>query len=254
MEFTRQEIQAILSTVDTPIGFYDWEELLAAIGEAIDIDALTEAQVATAFTGPATQEVLDVARVGHEREARRIAGNLATAELKKVASKVTAAIEEGRNFETLYRELEEIRGLDDGRAATYSKYVAWLEEQDFTDAEIRDKAEREYQRLLKDRRKVIAQTETSLAQGQGNNAIALAQDAKFKRWDTSGDSLVSDACQANEAQGWIPIDEAFSSGDMFEPNHPRCRCSVVYRKTVGPSAQQNAKEQAEKTKEAKDSQ
>lgn len=51
----------------------------------------------------------------------------------------------------------------------------------------------------------------------------------WKTWVTVGDDLVSDICRANEKQGWILFDEAFSSGDMTEPSHVNCRCAVAYK-------------------------
>ena len=59
--------------------------------------------------------------------------------------------------------------------------------------------------------------------------IAKGRGQKYKRWITAGDELVSDMDEANEAEGWIPIDESFSSGDLQPPSHPNCRCTVTYR-------------------------
>ena len=42
---------------------------------------------------------------------------------------------------------------------------------------------------------------------------------------------MSDLCALNDAMGWIPIDQIFDSGDMTIPQHPNCRCTVIYRNT-----------------------
>jgi len=49
-----------------------------------------------------------------------------------------------------------------------------------------------------------------------------------KAWETEGDSKVcADICQMNEMDGYIPMTEHFTSGDLFTPGHPRCRCSII---------------------------
>ena len=47
-----------------------------------------------------------------------------------------------------------------------------------------------------------------------------------KEWITAGDANVSDECEANEAEGVIPVNQAFSGGVMAPPQHPDCRCVV----------------------------
>ena len=99
-----------------------------------------------------------------------------------------------------------------------------------------DKVERMRAKLLRERRETIAITEQRMATEAGKEALAKERGAKFKLWITAGDERVSDIDVANEAQGWIPVDEAFSSGDDVPPSHPNCRCTVTYRRFT-PSAQ-----------------
>ncbi len=47
-----------------------------------------------------------------------------------------------------------------------------------------------------------------------------------KSWLTAGDDLVEEDCEMNEADGVIPIDDDFSSGDSAPPSHPNCRCAL----------------------------
>lgn len=49
-------------------------------------------------------------------------------------------------------------------------------------------------------------------------------------WLTVGDSRVSDGCRANEAAGWIPLDQAFPSGHMRPLRFPGCRCTALTRR------------------------
>lgn len=48
-----------------------------------------------------------------------------------------------------------------------------------------------------------------------------------KFWSTVGDDMVEEECEANEAQGYIPLDEEFQSGDEGPPSHPNCRCGLL---------------------------
>jgi hypothetical protein len=76
---------------------------------------------------------------------------------------------------------------------------------------------------------------TSFASNRGN--YESYQDAKDedgnrivegKVWLTSNDADVDEEiCEPNGAQGPIPLDEDFDSGDDCPPGHPRCRCSLA---------------------------
>ena len=80
-----------------------------------------------------------------------------------------------------------------------------------------------------ERARTIARTETAKALGQGQKTAAKSQGRSQKRWISQGDEGVSSLCELNAAQDWIPIDEAFISGDETIPQHPNCRCTVIYR-------------------------
>lgn len=79
-----------------------------------------------------------------------------------------------------------------------------------------------------DRAMLIARTETASADVMGN-VIAYRESGvvKGKQWITAHDEKVTPDCAANGAQGVIDFDKAFSSGAMFPPDHPRCRCDVI---------------------------
>jgi hypothetical protein len=69
----------------------------------------------------------------------------------------------------------------------------------------------------------IANTETCRAMGQGNYQGMVQNGVQTKYWVTAG-SHPCEICQANEDEGSIPVDQAFSSGDMYEPAHPNDEC------------------------------
>jgi hypothetical protein len=72
-------------------------------------------------------------------------------------------------------------------------------------------------------------------------------------WITSGDDRVSDACQANEAAGWIAFDKEFPGGVMQVPQHVNCRCTNAYRtQPPGPVAEQRVEDRTAVTEAAKE--
>lgn len=47
------------------------------------------------------------------------------------------------------------------------------------------------------------------------------------RWLIDPSGKVCPRCLANAGAGSVPLGTAFPSGDLHQPAHPRCRCSVV---------------------------
>jgi hypothetical protein len=89
------------------------------------------------------------------------------------------------------------------------------------------------QEHIASRAHLIAVTESGNAYEAGNYAAAedLA-DAGIqieKQWSTMGDDKVSEGCRENEAEGWIPYDQAHKSGDQHPLRFPGCRCDEEYR-------------------------
>ena len=80
---------------------------------------------------------------------------------------------------------------------------------------------------LRSRADMIARTETSNALSQASLDTMGEMGIEGKEWVTAGDSEVSTECLANEAEKVIPINQAFSSGVMAPPQHPRCRCAIA---------------------------
>lgn len=80
------------------------------------------------------------------------------------------------------------------------------------------------------RAELIAQTEANDAYSAGRRSMADQLDMDEHAWETeSGDPC--EECLANEAQGWIPVDEAFDSGDLSPTAHPGCECTENFRKS-----------------------
>lgn len=86
---------------------------------------------------------------------------------------------------------------------------------------------KEFADMSKYRSELIARTETSTALSTASLDSMNDMGIEGKEWVTMGDDRVSDECEANEAQGVIPINEPFISGPMAPPQHPDCRCALA---------------------------
>jgi hypothetical protein len=191
------------------------------------------------LTGEVSQIATAKARRLAEDAARSLAEQIAKADLNSMGETIARGLEAGKRPRDLYNQLQEVKGLDSNRAKTYENLKNKLEESDLSDAELQKRLDREYQKLLQERRKTIAQTEGRNATSEARRVEAENRGAKWKRWVTSQDDRVSEVCLGNEADGVIPIEQAFSSGHQQTPGHPNCRCSVSYVKS------DKAKESAE---------
>lgn len=77
------------------------------------------------------------------------------------------------------------------------------------------------------RAELIATTEMNAAYNHGGLEFARNVGAKTKSWNPLGGN-VCEICLANQAQGDIPVDGAFQSGDESAPAHPRCECVLDF--------------------------
>lgn len=76
---------------------------------------------------------------------------------------------------------------------------------------------------------MIARTERQLAQNKGALKAAKASGVVTrKRWVLASEHPMDDECDENDHDGWIPVDEDFTSGDDAPPAHPNCACNVEF--------------------------
>lgn len=115
------------------------------------------------------------------------------------------------------------KAVDEGRS--YGKTAKAIKEQ------FDGFSGRKPQAHIRSRAHLVAVQEAGEAYCEGNlqvgkelQALGLVID---KAWLTTKDSRVSAVCRGNEAQGWIPIDDAFSSGHDRPLGHVACRCSLL---------------------------
>lgn len=89
------------------------------------------------------------------------------------------------------------------------------------------------QRHLRNRAELIATYEIGsayeTASAQAVTALAALGLPVEKSWLTVGDDRVEEHCLANEAEGWIPLSQAHTTGHMHPLGHPACRCGELYR-------------------------
>jgi hypothetical protein len=82
----------------------------------------------------------------------------------------------------------------------------------------------------KDRATDMAHNALALVEGQVARAAASATGANQKRSETVHDDRVCVACEKNEADGWIGVNDEFTGSETMDvPHHPRCRCTVYYQ-------------------------
>jgi hypothetical protein len=181
-------------------------------------------ELSPASFGKALMMAQDEARI----QARTLVTRMVETEMNKIARVVAEGMADGLHPFAVARRLSDVKGLDSGHEATYRKYEGYLNTLNLPNERREKLLRKEFERLLKDRRKVIAQTEAAFAAEHARKAEALALGAKFKMWITVGDDRVSDLCASNLAAGVIGIKEGFPSGHYQPPGHPRCRCTLGY--------------------------
>ena len=203
-----------------------FDEAVKKIGEAMA--SATVAGDAAYFTGNVSELTLSRARRLAETSAKALAQDLTKAELKKIGETIAQAMIDGKRPLDIYNKLQEVKSLDSNRAKTYDNLKKKLEKSGLSPDAQKKLLDKEYQRLLQERRKVIAQTEGRYATSEARAAAADERKDEFKRWITSPDERLCEVCDGNENDGVIPINESFSSGHMHTPAHPNCRCTVAY--------------------------
>lgn len=87
----------------------------------------------------------------------------------------------------------------------------------------------EYEGFSTVRAGMIAQTELNNAYNHGRKLLGLDLRMTEKSWSCDGPDPC-DICLGNQSEGWIGMDETFSSGDDMPTAHPVCYCSLDLRK------------------------
>jgi hypothetical protein len=75
---------------------------------------------------------------------------------------------------------------------------------------------------------MIAQTELNSAYNAGRKQLGIDLGFNEKSWSTDGPAPCPE-CVGNALEGWVGMEELFSSGDDAPTAHPGCYCSLDVR-------------------------
>lgn len=185
---------------------------------------------ADAFVGRVSPEALRRARDLANTAAESLMRDLTETQLLAIGEKIAEALEEGVRPRDIGKLLDEVTELDSVRERRYENYRKMLENSDYSPAEIETMLESERERLLRERRETIANTEGHYATSAARRLEAETSGRNMKLWIAREDEVLCDVCYENMAVGAIGIDEIFPSGDSESPAHPNCRCAMTYFK------------------------
>ncbi|MGL6337556.1 MAG: phage minor head protein, partial [Waterburya sp.] len=86
--------------------------------------------------------------------------------------------------------------------------------------------------LAAKRAKLIAETEVAQIVEESRFTLYKEEGYKSKKWLTVKDSRVRGTHRNNEKDGWVLIDDSFSSGDQSPATALKCRCTCIYSKEL----------------------
>lgn len=89
--------------------------------------------------------------------------------------------------------------------------------------EIASNIDDEFADISYNRAFVISNTETNRAMSQGQAASMKENGVTTNSWIPAGGNTC-EICNGNADDGYIPVGQAFSSGDTEPPAHPSCEC------------------------------
>jgi hypothetical protein len=216
-----------------PEGFTDdfLKDIFELFAEYVSMEELQTILEASAYeairaslSGATKAEVMEAARTAAASQVTRMSEEMQ----RQLAEKIATGLEEQVGQLDVARSIKEGLGLDSGREATLAKYKQTLIEQGLTGDKLEKAVEKKRNELITERAGVIAQTEMGRALEEGAFVGAKEQGNTHKVWITAGESFVCEICEGNQAQGPIPISDAFRSGHQTPPAHPRCYCTLGY--------------------------
>jgi len=138
------------------------------------------------------------------------------------------------------KTLRNVIGLNNRQFESYMKFTETLgnnlREQGLTGRafnEAFDKmSTRQYDRMIKQRAEMIARTEISMAENNGQylgwqQAVeqGYADPKSVKRWSTSTDERTCIICRPMNGMS-VKWDESYPNGIFMPPAHPMCRCAI----------------------------
>lgn len=160
---------------------------------------------------------------------------------------ISSAYEGNVDVNDLSRRIygQRLFGLDGPRQARLARYAEALEAEGVSPRRLRDLLRRRHERLLRERARTIARTETSMAQAAGQTALwreaATSGDLDTERYELEWVTRVIKSCPICEALDGArasikggafvsrPIERGKRAGEVVSyqapPVHPRCYCA-----------------------------
>jgi len=204
------------------------------------IEAATYEALQKALNGATKESVLEAAK---DRAAKLVTG-ISDQMREQLAKVISKGLEEQMGVEGTARLIREVVPLDKQRAAQLEKYRQSLIADGVSGVELEKKVKAYSDQLVRDRARVISQTEMGRALEEGAFEEAKRRGATHKVWLTVSADTVCDECAAAQAEGPIPINQDFGHGAAVPPAHPRCRCTLSYLTDTGKGELGRAKERA----------
>ena len=191
--FAQTIMPASVSPLSFPVTHEDDVEYRAAIADAITAAAGVVASEIGASAAQARAAAEDMAgRYLRDNSLGKLTGGFSDTSIERLQNAIGNAWDKGGSYEQVVSAIQD------------------------TFADFSDK-----------RAGLVAQTEVVDAYNYGRNQTARALGMQRKRWETESGNPC-EICLANEAQGWIGIDEDFDSGDAAPTAHPRCECVLAF--------------------------
>lgn len=237
-----------------------FEELTVIFVETLGVEAVAlgladilASEMLASINGATRAEILAAA----SETSNLLVANLTQTQMQVLADTLERGLRDQVGIPGLRNEIAKVIDLTPRQAESLAKERARLIAAGESPESIDAALDKLREGMIKDRAEVIAQAEARNAMEAGEIKVALNRGANYKMWITVGDDRVTDGCETNEAQGAIPIDQEFQSGDQHPPRsgNPRCRCTLGYVKDTGRGelgrAQEEATAAAQQTAEAK---
>jgi hypothetical protein len=187
------------------------------------IEAALAAAYSSAFEGATSADVLRAAIDHGAALVTRVSEQIKL----QIAEAIATGLEQGLGHVGTARLIRDKIGLDSNREKSLENFRADREAAGYTGDKLEAAVAREKVHLINDRAKTIAHNEMAVAfeAASRQQAIEGGSTHKYNIQVPDGDV---DECDDCTAQGVIPIDEPFVTGDMEPPFHPNCRCTIGY--------------------------
>ena len=173
--------------------------------------------------------------VAAERSAALLVTQVTAETRAALKALVVKGLKDGITPAKLARLIQDSVGLNTPQAAALLNYRVALEAEGALSAlRLEAAVERYREKLLRQRKYMIARTETMRVLNAGKLEAARQAErdgwitGSTKEWAAAPEELVPPVCdECHDLDGdTVGLDSAFSSGDDAPPAHPYCRCSI----------------------------